>query len=260
MTNTWLPPSDPTARFSDRVADYIRYRPGYPEVLVDILTRETGLTPDSVIADIGSGTGISTRLLLRSGCAVVALEPNAEMRQAAEQLLGHHPNFRSADGRAERSGLPDSSIDLITAAQAFHWFDRGEARREFKRILRPGGQVALFWNTRRTEATPFLRAYEELLCEFATDYAAVDHRHVNHAALAEFYGGPFRTHVLPNRQEFDYPGLEGRLLSSSYAPAAGHPAHKPMLETLRRLFDAHADQGRVTFLYDVELYIGPMED
>ncbi|MEW5875283.1 MAG: class I SAM-dependent methyltransferase [Candidatus Zixiibacteriota bacterium] len=254
-----MPNPDPTTRFSTRVADYIRYRPGYPDGLLDILQNEAGLSPASMVADIGSGTGISTELLLRSGATIHAVEPNPDMRHAAEQMLGDRPNFRSINGRAEATGLPDAGIDLITAAQAFHWFDREEARREFVRILRPNGWVALFWNTRRTDASEFLRGYEDLLREFATDYVQVDHRHVDTQAIADFFRGPFATRILANEQVFDFEGLKGRLLSSSYAPAAGHPKHLPMIDALRILHDRHADGGKVRFLYDVEVYFGRLE-
>jgi len=254
-----MPTPDPTTRFSTRVADYIRYRPGYPAGLLEILKAEAGLSPQCMVADIGSGTGISTELLLRSGATVYAVEPNAEMRHAAEQMLGDKPNFRSVDGRAEATGLPDAGIDLITAGQAFHWFDREEARREFARILRPNGWVALFWNTRRTDASGFLRGYEELLREYATDYAQVDHRHVDTQAIAVFFRGPFETRALANEQVFDFEGLKGRLLSSSYAPAAGHPGHLPMIDALRLLYDRHAEDGSVRFAYDVEVYFGRLE-
>lgn len=252
------PRPDPTRRFADRVDDYIRYRPGYPEAAVDTLERETGLTGASVVADLGSGTGISSEPFLRRGCTVYGVEPNREMRQAAERLLGgRYPGFRSVDGSAEATTLPDAAADLVVAAQAFHWFDRAAASREAERILRPGGRAALLWNRRLTDTTPFAAAYEELLLAFGTDYRRVDHRNVGPAELAEFFGaGGYQARSFPNRQSFDLAGLRGRLLSSSYAPAAGHPRHRPMLEALERLFADHQEDGRVHFDYTTELYLG----
>jgi SAM-dependent methyltransferase len=250
---------DPTRRFSDRVADYVRYRPGYPEALLRALVEGAGLGSDSAVADVGSGTGISTELLLRTGCRVFAVEPNAEMRAAAEERLGGEPRFRSVAGTAEATGLPDGSVDLVAAGQAFHWFDRGRFRSECLRILRPppeGGRVALFWNARRTDSTPFLRAYEELLRRFGTDYERVDHLRLGPADFDPFFGGPYESRRFPNEQAFDFPGLRGRLLSSSYTPGPGHPDHEPMLEELRRLFDRHQEDGRVRFEYDTELHLG----
>lgn len=249
-----MTPSDPTRRFSDRVADYVRYRPGYPEEVVEALAREAGLAPGSAVADVGSGTGISAALFLRFGCTVFGVEPNREMRLAAERQLASFPRFRSVDGTAEATGLPDASVDLVVAAQAFHWFHPEPTRREFARVLRPGGRVALLWNTRLTDASPFLRAYEDLLHRFGTDYGQVDHRRVDAAALREFFGGDFRSLSFPNEQRFDLAGAKGRLLSSSYAPPPGHPDHEPMLRELERIFAEHQEDGRVRFEYDTELH------
>jgi len=249
---------DPTDRFSDRVALYVRYRPGYPEALLRALADEAGLGAASVVADLGSGTGISAEMLLRSGCQVHAVEPNGPMRRAAEEALGDNPRFHSVDGRAEATGLPDDSADLVTAGQAFHWFDLPATRAEVLRILRPAGRAAVFWNARLTDTTPFLRAYEALLHRFGTDYAEVDHTRFDEAAMAPFFGGGFETRVFPNAQEVDFDGLRGRLLSSSYVPAAGQPGHEPMLEELRRIFDEHQHEGRVRLDYDTRLHLGPL--
>ncbi len=246
-----------TTRFSNRVADYVRYRPGYPEVLVQTLQDETGLKPSSAVADIGSGTGISTGLFLRLGCVVWAVEPNREMREAAEAQFREQPRFHSIDGTAEATSLEAASIDLVVAGQAFHWFDVARTRIEFARILRPNGIVALFWNSRHLDATPFLRGYEKLLQDFATDYQQVDHKRIDAAVLNRFFGPDhFQTRTFPNSQTFDFEGLRGRLLSSSYAPAAGHPRHAPMLLELERLFRERAAGDRVQFDYDTELFFG----
>jgi SAM-dependent methyltransferase len=248
---------DSTTRFSNRVADYSRYRPAYPDALLTVLQREIGLSHASIIADIGSGTGISSELLLRSGGTVFAVEPNAEMRRAAEARLGNEPRFRSVAARAEATTLADRSVDAVTAGQAFHWFALREARAEFIRILRPGGMAALFWNTRRTEGSPFLSAYERLLRQFGTDYLQVDHRNVSAPDLRAFFGDGYEARVFPNVQVFDFDGLRGRLLSSSYAPGPQHPDHARMLAALRQLFDAHHEHGFVRMEYDTELFFGP---
>jgi ubiquinone/menaquinone biosynthesis C-methylase UbiE len=248
---------DSTTRFSNRVADYSRCRPAYPDALLTVLQREIGLSHASIIADIGSGTGISSELLLRSGGTVFAVEPNAEMRRAAEARLGNEPRFRSVAARAEATTLADRSVDAVTAGQAFHWFALREARAEFIRILRPGGMAALFWNTRRTEGSPFLSAYERLLRQFGTDYLQVDHRNVSAPDLRAFFGDGYEARVFPNVQVFDFDGLRGRLLSSSYAPGPQHPDHARMLAALRQLFDAHHEHGFVRMEYDTELFFGP---
>lgn len=244
------------SRFSDRVENYIRYRPGYPPAVMDLLRVEAALTAQSVVADVGSGTGISAELLLREGCTVYGVEPNRDMREAAERLLSAYDSFRSVDGKAQATTLGDASVDLIVAAQAFHWFDTPETRAEFCRILRPGGAVALIWNERVTDTTPFLRGYEALLLKYGTDYAAVRHENIDADALARFFGGPFTTRSFPNFQDFDFAGLAGRLLSSSYAPAPGHPRHEPMMQELRALFDTCAENGKVRFDYRTSVHLG----
>jgi SAM-dependent methyltransferase len=250
--------SDPTRRFSSRVEAYIKYRPDYPADLVRLLREKHGLSMSTVIADVGSGTGILAQNFLANGNEVFGVEPNREMREAGERLLAQHARYHSVDGTAEATALPDASVDLVTAGQAFHWFDRDRARAEFSRILRPGGQVALVWNDRLLDATPFLVAYEALLRRYGTDYAAVNNKDAcgDDVIQAFFAGGELATYALPNRQLFDLEGLRGRLLSSSYAPEEGHPNHAPMMAALEAIFREHAEEGRVAFLYETRLFCG----
>jgi SAM-dependent methyltransferase len=249
--------SDPTRRFSSRVAQYVQHRPGYPPELIELLAAECGLTVDSLIADIGSGTGLLAQPLLAHGCRVFGVEPNREMRLAGEQLLADFARFTSVDGTAEATTLLAQSVDLITAGQAFHWFDRARAHSEFARILRPSGWVVLVWNDRRTTSTPFLVAYEQLLERYATDYAQVSHKRIDEATIGSFFApGSWSRRVFENRQLFDFAGLQGRLLSSSYTPEPGQPGHQPMLAALRAAFDAHQEAGRVAFEYDTTVYYG----
>lgn len=253
--------SDPTRRFSDRVGYYVRSRPGYPTVLVDRLEQATGLAvgPDCTIADVGSGTGLSSGMFLARGATVFAVEPNAEMRRAAESAWGGDPNFRSLDGRSEATTLPPTSVDLVVAGQAFHWFDRPATRREFANIARPPGWVALFWNTRRAHGSAFSQGYERLIAEFGTDYRSVRHENIDAAELAEFYGnGNFTTMKFDNRQTVDADGFRARLLSSSYLPGDGHPRREAMLAAADRLFTDHQSSGHVEIEYDTELYVGTL--
>jgi SAM-dependent methyltransferase len=254
--SSFMPAANATSRFSDRVENYVRYRPGYPAEALRALQDECGLKPEHAIADIASGTGIWTRMLLENGNAVVGVEPNVEMRQAGNRLLAGSPRFTSVEGTAEATTLPDASVDFVTAAQAAHWFDRERARREFVRILKPGGWLVLLWNERLTDSTPFLRDYEQLLLAYGTDYQDVRHERTT-AVVNEFFDpSPFQEREFAMRQEFDYAGVEGRLLSSSYVPGPGHPKHAAMLAELRRVFDKHAVKGRAEFEYKTRLYHG----
>jgi ubiquinone/menaquinone biosynthesis C-methylase UbiE len=166
----------------------VRYRPGYPSAVLELLKRECGLTADSVVADIASGTGIFTRMLLENGNRVFAVEPNAEMRRAGEEFLSGYARFTSVAGTAEATTLPDHSVDIVTAAQAAHWFDRGKARREFVRILKPGGWAVLIWHDRNVEDTPFLRALEDFIRRHSIDYEQISHKWVStYNALEQFF-------------------------------------------------------------------------
>lgn len=251
-----MPSPHATTRFSDRVRNYVLYRPGYPSAVLDVLRAETGLAPGHVVADVGSGTGISAGLFLEAGNPVHAVEPNGEMRAAAEEMLGARPGFHSVAGSAEATTLPDASVDYVVAAQAFHWFNGPAVRREWLRILRPGGWMVLLWNARKTDTTPFLRAYEALLHAHGTDYASVNHENVTPEAIAAVLGAGFGRRDVPNEQVFDWEGLKGRLLSSSYAPNEGQPGHAPMMEALERLFATHQRDGRVRVEYDTQIYWG----
>lgn len=249
------PPADGTRRFSARVADYVRFRPGYPPELIETLEREIGLSSSTVVADIGSGTGISSEPFLAAGCTVFAVEPNEDMRRAAEERLGALPGYRSVAGRAEATGVEPGTVDLVVAGQAFHWFDPNGAMAEFRRILKPGGHVALFWNARRTD-TPFNEACERVVERFAIDDRYRKCQRGREDDVTAFFEGPPRRFRFPNHQMLDLEGLRGRVLSSSYAPLAGHPNHEPLLAALEELFERHAVDSHVRFEYETELYVG----
>ncbi len=249
---------NPTGRFSSRVDDYSRYRPSYPPEVVRLLERECGLTAESTIADIGAGTGLLAKLFLEFGCRVIGVEPNKEMREAGEQFLARYPKFTNIDGRAEQTGLADASVNLVTAGQAFHWFDAAAARREFARILRDPKWVALIWNEREV-AGGFLTGYEQLLRRYAPDYHRVDHRQIGGAQMDDFFGeGNWKLATFPNVQEFDLEGVRGRLRSSSYAPHPGDAAFEPMMAELTALFKERAQNDRVAFHYKTNVYYGSL--
>jgi ubiquinone/menaquinone biosynthesis C-methylase UbiE len=244
----------PTERFSDRAETYAKYRPGYPDEMLKFL--ETLVAPPAMVGDIGSGTGILTRQLLKSGYDVWAVEPNEAMRTAADRTLSGYPACRSIDGTAEATTLEDRAIDLITCAQAFHWFDRGQTRSEFGRILRSDGWIALLWNERQ-EASPINRAYDELLKEMATDYRNVSHRRIAAEDIREFFApGEVQLRIFANDQTLDCDGFLGRLVSSSYVPNLGQPGHQEIIEAAKKIFEVHQIGGRITLEYETKVYVG----
>ena len=247
MTNT-------VERFSNRVADYVKYRPGYPAGVLELSQNEMGLRPDSVVADVGSGTGISARHFLENGNTVYGVEPNGAMREAAEKLLKEFPNFRSVDGTAENTTLPDTSVDFVTAAQAFHWFDAERTLEEFKRILRPGGYVALMWNERQLDSTEFLREYEKFLLKFGNDYEKVRHENITEDVLEDFFLQPFRRQTFENVQVLDFDGLKGRMLSSSYMPSTDSSKYETMIRELKTLFAKYSESDKIKVFYDTNVF------
>jgi ubiquinone/menaquinone biosynthesis C-methylase UbiE len=249
--------TDSKQRFSNRVTDYIRYRPGYPSAIREVLRSQCGLKSGHVIADIGSGTGFLSELFLKNGNRIFGVEPNEAMRQAGEEYLASYDGFASINGSAEATTLDDASVDFVSTGQAFHWFDQGAARREFSRILKPQGWVVVIWNERLTGTTPFLRDYEALLREFGTDYATVKESYPSEQHMLEFFGpDAYGSRTLPNFQDFDFDGIAGRLRSSSFIPSPGAPNFAPMMEELRRIFDAHNQDGRVRLEYTTHVYFG----
>jgi len=247
-------------RFSNRVQDYVRYRPGYPAELVSWLHAH-GVPEDARAADIGAGTGISSQMLLAAGHPVIAVEPNDGMRTAAERWLQpRYPGFATVAGTAEATGLADASVQLVSAAQAFHWFDTAAIVPEWRRILAPGAQVLVYWNSRLLDGSAFLRGYEQLLLDHGTDYSAVAERYQDDAQMRDWFGGGLQAiGRFPNVQMLDQEALRGRLLSSSYAPVAGQPGHAPMLEALDALFQAHAVNGKVAFEYHTRAFLGTLD-
>lgn len=252
--------ADPTQRFSNRAEDYARYRPGYPREILALLRTWCSFHPESVVADIGSGTGLLSKLFLDNGNHVFGVEPNPEMRAAGEAFLRSYKNFTSVNGSAEDTTLPPESVDFVAAGQAFHWFKPELTRREFQRILKIQGRAVILWNERLLEETPFLCDYEALLRRFGTDYAKVHESYPRAEHMLAFFGpNEFTSHSLPNFQEFDFDGLCGRLRSSSYIPAPGDPHFAPMMEELHRVFAAHQQDGKVRMEYRTHIYSGRLD-
>jgi ubiquinone/menaquinone biosynthesis C-methylase UbiE len=245
---------DPKKRFSSRVKDYVKCRPRYPSEIINFLKDNNILKKSSVIADIGSGTGILSELFLKNGNKVYGIEPNPNMRKAAEMIIGNYKNFISINGSAEKTGLKDKTIDLITAGQAFHWFDIEKTKREFKRILKSNGYVVLIWNNRKKSGDNLSSDYEKLVVNFGTDYKEV---RKNEKKVDEFY--KYNKKIFYNYQDLDYDGFKGRLLSTSYIPLEDNPRFFNMLDELKKIFLKYQKKGIVRLEYNTEVYYGKLE-
>jgi ubiquinone/menaquinone biosynthesis C-methylase UbiE len=248
--------SKPTERFSDRVTNYIKYRPSYPQEVIAALLEECNLSERALVADIGSGTGIFSKLLLERDLHVIGVEPNGSMRRAAETQLSEFEKFTSVNGQAERTTLANGKIDLITAAQAFHWFVEEETKDEFFRILKPGGSVALIWNQRKVDR-PFLKDYDRMLLEYGTDYQSVNHTNLSDENIVDFFSpGKMTVFKFENAQHFDLTGFLGRIQSSSYTPKNHTKEHEVLMNVAEELFHRYEKNGRIPFEYDTRLYLG----
>lgn len=246
--------SDTVERFSNRVENYVKYRPSYPPEVLDLFREEMNLTGESIVADIGSGTGISAKIFLENGNTVFGVEPNDLMREAAEVFLKDFKRFKSVNGTSENTTLPDNSVDFVIAAQAFHWFDKEKARTEFKRILRLEGFVALIWNERQLATNQFLVEYENILRKFGTDYEKVRHDNLDENVLRDFFGEKPQKKTFLNVQPLDFEGLKGRMLSSSYMPSEKDSLFVPMIDELKLLFENHAENGKIQILYNTNIF------
>ena len=247
--------NDSVERFSNRVANYVKYRPDYPREIITYLKSACRMTHESLIADIGCGTGISSQLFLENCNPVIGVEPNEAMRAAAVEFLSDFPDFKIVDGTSEATTLPDNSVDIVVAAQAFHWFDPVTARVEFHRILKPNGHIVLIWNERQLNTTPFLKDYEQFLLQYATDYTKVRHEKINRERLRDFFQEEYAAKTFQNSQVLNFEGLKGRMLSSSYMPSETDAVFDEMAKDLRALFAKHAENGKIRVLYDSNVYI-----
>lgn len=252
-----------TKRFSSRVEYYVRSRPRYPAAVLHFCREELGLRPEYCVADVGSGTGFLSQLFLDNGNTVYGIEPNEDMRRAGEKLLAGRSNFHSLSGTAEATGLSDRSVYLVTAGQAFHWFDPIKARAEFSRILSPGGWVALIWNERREAQSPFAAAYQRIVERFSNDRKVDHHKTVtarDSGVFEKFFApGGFKIAEFENDQVLDESGVRDRLLSSSYMPLAGDPKHEPMLLAMNEAFHEHQMEGKIVIAYATRVYYGRLK-
>ena len=252
-----------TNRFSDRVDNYVKYRPHYPAEVIDFLRTENIIFENAVIADIGSGTGISAELFLKNNYKVFGVEPNEPMREAAERILQNYSDknlFVSINGKAEATTLENNSVDVIVCAQAFHWFNNDAFKNECKRILKPSGQVVLMWNDRRTDTTDFLKVYEDFLQMFGTDYKEINHKNTQETSQFDNFFGKqnYKEKSFYNYQDVDFAGLKGRVLSSSYMPNEEHKDFEFMIYCLKKIFMRYQENGVVRLDYDTKIYYGQL--
>lgn len=251
--------TDSTRRFSDRVEAYLAGRPHYPAVIVEHLQRCGALAAGGLVADIGVGTGLSAEPFLAAGHRVVGIEPNAPMRAASAEYLARFPAFEARDGTADSTGLAAGSVDLVIAAQAFHWFDPERFRTESLRILRPGGWSALIWNDRDISGSAFLAAYEALLIEYGNDYLAIRYKHQGTEAIPIYFGGRAPAIAeFPHQRRMDWAALAALAGSASYLPAPGDPRHAEMMAALRAIFDAEANGETIDMRYTCRVHAAPL--
>jgi len=261
--------------FTQRVEYYAKYRPHYPRAVLDLLKSECGLTSAHIIADVGSGTGFLTELFLENGNPVFGIEPDPDMRVAAEYYLQSFPNFTSIAAPAEATTLPNQSVDFLTAGQAFHWFNIEQTKKEFARVLKTNGWVALVWNARRTSGTPFLVVLEEFwqTKQFwknsssrqttqqleRTQMYRLNRELVERELLIPFFeSGGFNEAVFENPMLCDFQSLKGQVLSGGPALEPDDPYYAVMLETLERIFQTHQVNGTVTIEHNAHVIYGQL--
>jgi len=246
---------NPKDRFSGLTAKYAKYRPGYPQEIADVLKERYCLASGAVFADIGSGTGIFSRLLLDNNYAVLGVEPNLEMRRFAEGELSNFAHYKSIGGSAEKTELADNSVDAIASAQSFHWFDHKAALPEFYRILKKDGIIILVWNERKENNDQFHADYEQALQKYCPEYKHVNHKKFSLTRIEPlFTGKKIEYHHFENSQVFGLEELIGRLESSSYCPKSGDSNHEPLLQTVKAMFEKFQNAGRITIEYDCVMY------
>ena len=250
--------NDSINRFTRTVENYVKYRPHYPFAVVEFLQRACQLTQAWVVADIASGTGFLAEIFLQHGNRVIGVEPNADMRAAGQHYLRNYPNFTSLSATAEATTLDPHSVDLITAGQAFHWFDREKSRQEFVRILKPDGWVALAWNLPKRD-TPFMTDYEQIWLKYLAPQSRrndSDTQVVEDELRAWYSPGAVNFESFDNFQTLEFEGLRGRVLSSSYSPTSEDPKYAPMLDELEAIFQTHQAEGKVTIEYECRVCYG----
>lgn len=251
---------EPTARFTNKVDDYTKARPSYPEEIVPLLTCKYGLTSQSVIADMGSGTGLFTEVFLKHGNPVYGVEPNDAMRQAGEHYLKKYTNFISVNASAEHTSLASACCDFVVAGQAFHWFNPVLAKVEFQRVLKPNGWVILAWNVFSSSDAPLAVAYEKLFYDFGIQYQGAGYKNANKENLLGFLGpDTFCMESIPNPKSLDFSAFQSRVFSSSFSPSPGQPQYPLMQQAIGQVFEQFENNGVIILPYQTNLYLGQLK-
>jgi SAM-dependent methyltransferase len=246
----------PTERFSGIVENYARYRPGYPGEIISILEEKYNMENGKVIGDIGSGTGIFSKLLIEAGYFVFCVEPNDEMRIYSENEFAGLQNFKSVKGTAEKTNLSSQSVDAITAAQSFHWFDTFPVIDEFNRILKPDGYIILIWNDRRSDNNDFMNQYEKLLTRYCPDYSETSHKNYSSDRINSIFSGyNIDFYQIENHQDLNLDAFLGRLKSCSYCLKKDHENYNLLMDEITTLHTAFQSNGIVRFEYDTIMYV-----
>ena len=250
-------PKDFTQRFTGRVEAYKRFRPRYPAAILEILQMKCGLTPETMVADVGAGTGMLAEVFLANGNRVFAIEPNAEMRAACRELEESYPKLTCIDGTAEATGLPASSIDLVAAGRAFHWFDPAKSKTEFRRVLRGESWVALLGLGRPGAGQrPMALEMERIMREYGTDYAALEDRYKLGDRAREFFGGTVGSAEIQTLTTFTWDEFLGNAISLSVMPMPGDPRFEAFEQALRGIFEKYQSNGKVEMPIECKMYLG----
>jgi ubiquinone/menaquinone biosynthesis C-methylase UbiE len=254
--NSPIPFTDATTRFSTKAEVYARARPRYPRTVVTFLEEQGVLRPDSMIADIGVGTGLSAEPFLEAGYQVIGVEPNERMRLEGDAYLKKYSRYRSVIGTAEATTLADASVEVAIAAQAFHWFDIESTRAEMQRILKPGGWFVAMWNHRNHQSSPVQEQYETILRKYCSEYPRLAILYRSPERSAAFFVNGYHDATLPNPGQMSWDLFAARIQSASYIPKETEREYGQMIQEMQQLFEKYAHGGVLRFDLEIWLHWG----
>jgi len=250
---------DARSLFNGKASIYSRYRPDYPKDLLKMLEKETGFNRNWIVADIGSGTGIMSRLFLENGNHVYCIEPNDDMRSESIKLTSSFLKCKVLKGTAENTGLDTDSIDIIVAGQSFHWFDPVAAKKEMTRVLKPGGFAALIWNNRSERENSLSKEYDYICSKYSHNYQGTGNSRIESDTFITFFHNGFKKFETPNYQKLNLDGILGRYFSTSYALQPQDPEYGDAVESLKKLFRKFEKNGYATMEYETQIFLGQLK-